>query len=76
MSEPVVTNQATDNVASPVPTQAGAPVNLIGSVATNAITTPPIGQNTIMADAMNSTPEEFLLLPDNVALLDVLCPRQ
>ena len=74
MNEPVVTNQAADIAASPVPTQAGAPVNLLATVATNAITTPPTGQNAIMADAMNSTPEEFLLFLDNVALLDAFVP--
>jgi hypothetical protein len=52
MSEPVMTNQATNNVASHVPIQPGASVNLIAG-GTNAITTPPIGHNTIMADAMD-----------------------
>jgi hypothetical protein len=74
MSQQVVTNQAADIAASPVPTQAGAPVKFLATVATNAITTSPTGQNAIMADAMNSTSEEFLLFPDNVALLDAFVP--
>ena len=74
MSEQVVTNQAADIAALTVPTKVGAPVNLLATVATNNITTPPTGQNATMADAMNSTPEEFILFPDNIALLDAFVP--
>ena len=44
MSEHVMNNQATENVASPVPIQPGASVNL-NAGGTNAITTLPMGHN-------------------------------
>ena len=71
MSEHGMNNHATENVASPVPIQPGASVNL-NAGGTNAITTLPMGHNTTMVDATDQQPEEFLELTENIELLEVL----
>jgi hypothetical protein len=73
MNEHVMNTQASDNVASPVPTQPGVSANS-NAEGTNAFTTLPMRHNITMVDAIGQQPEEFLELTENIEFLEVLIP--
>ena len=65
-------NPSATPAASPVPIQ---PVSALNAEDTNAFTTVPGGHSTIMVDAVNQQPEEFLELSENVDFLEILIPE-
>ena len=65
-------NPSATSAASPVPIQ---PVSALNAEDTITFTTVPGGLSTIMADAVNQQPEEFLELSENVDFLEILLPE-